>query len=519
VTVAAVSIRDAFVVYGSPAGGTAALQGLTLAVDQGEIVVLLGPSGSGKTTLLRVVAGFERLSAGKAHVLGTDVLRLEQRAADAYRATTLGLLDQHYARSLSPDLTCRRSVSLQLELLGRDAATSGHAADVLLERVGLGDRADDFPGLLSGGEQQRVAVCAAVAHGPGVLLADEPAGELDAENAEIVYELLGTLVRESGATALIVSHDAAAASIADRIVHVRDGRVVEEARPGEPPALVVARGGWVRLPEPLLRELGTPARVSVEHTGDALALTARDQSAERAETAALIESSPASTGDVVAELRGASKRFGMTSAGRTVFSGLDASFRQGSFAAVLGRSGSGKTTLLHILAGLERPSDGDVLLLGEPLGGRNRAELAWRRRHSVALVTQEPGLVPYLSALENVELGLQLRETDDDIPRRARQALVSVGLEERLHSQAARLSAGERQRVAIARALAADVRLLLVDEPTARLDEENARGIAVLLARAAHGRGLAVVCATHDPVLVELADETLRLDGHVTLAP
>src|SRR5207302_1908900 len=136
------------------------------------------------------------------------------------------------ARSLSADLACRQTVALQLELLRHDPRQAGRAADDLLEQVGLADRADDRPGSLSGGEQQRVAVCAAVAHRPGLLLADEPAGELDSENAATVYRLLGELVRGSGATALIVSHDAHAASIADRLVYVRDGRVVAQARPG-----------------------------------------------------------------------------------------------------------------------------------------------------------------------------------------------------------------------------------------------------------------------------------------------
>ncbi len=509
---AAVSVRDAFVVYGSPAGGTAALQGLTLEVQPGEIVVLLGPSGSGKTTLLRVAAGFERLSAGSVDVLGTDVSRLDARAADAYRATALGLLDQHYARSLSPDLSCRQTVSLQLELLGREAAVARRAADALLERVGLADRAGDPPGALSGGEQQRVAVCAAVAHRPGLLLADEPAGELDAENAEMVYSLLGSLTHETGATALIVSHDAAATAIADRILHLRDGRIVEEARPGKTPSLVVARGGWVRLPERLVRDVGAPRHVDVAVESGALVLTPAEGRADlRPESTEQPQHATGTDGEVVAALDRASKRFGAGSGARTVFAELDVSFRAGRFTAVVGRSGTGKTTLLHLLAGLERPTGGDVTLLGDRLGSRTRAELAALRRRAVALVTQEPGLVPYLSALENVELGLQLRAADEQQMSGGRRALVTVGLEERLGTAAARLSAGERQRVAIARALAADVRLLLVDEPTARLDEENARAVAGLLARAAHERGLAVVCATHDSALVDLADETVRL--------
>ncbi len=208
-------------------------------------------------------------------------------------------------------------------------------------------------------------------------------------------------------------------------------------------------------------------------------------------------------------MRSIAKRFG----DRTVLAAFDFSAVGGRFSAVVGRSGSGKTTLLHILAGLERPDDGDVLLAGESLLGSTRQELAELRGRHVALVTQEPGLVPYLSAFENVELGLRLRSAAGDIAERAEQALLEVGLGDRLHTRAARLSAGERQRVAIARALAADVALLLVDEPTARLDEVSGREVGRLLTAAAHGRGLAVVTATHDPVLVELADEVVRLRG------
>jgi ABC-type lipoprotein export system ATPase subunit len=178
--------------------------------------------------------------------------------------------------------------------------------------------------------------------------------------------------------------------------------------------------------------------------------------------------------------------------------------------AVVGRSGSGKTTLLHLIAGLELPNAGLVEVAGTPLGELNRSERAALRRRGIALVTQEPGLVPYLSALENVELGLTLRGTAG---ADAREALAVVGLAERVDQQVARLSAGERQRVAIARALAADVNLILLDEPTARLDEANARSVAALLLRLANERSTTILCATHDPLLIDLAADVLRLDG------
>ena len=196
-----------------------------------------------------------------------------------------------------------------------------------------------------------------------------------------------------------------------------------------------------------------------------------------------------------------------------MLAGITRDFHGGLFTGLVGRSGSGKTTVLHLLAGLERPDAGDVVVAGQRLGALDRAALAGLRRREVALVTQEPGLIPYLTALENVELGMRLRTGHPGPSARARDALVAVGLAERVGQRAANLSAGERERVAIARALASDASVLLVDEPTARLDEENARAVGALLAAAAHERGLAVVCATHDPVLIDAMDEVVELSG------
>ena len=502
----AVDVLDAFRIHRSAGGTAVALQGLSLRVEEAETVVVLGPSGSGKTTLLRVIAGFDSLSAGSARVLGEDVGQLSAGALARFRARNLGVLDQHYARALSPDLTCAQTVGLGLELLGAGRPEARAAAAKLLERVGLDDRLDDRPANLSGGEQQRVALCAALAHRPNLLLADEPAGELDAENAEVVYGLIAELAREQGATAIVVSHDEAAAAIADRLVHVRDGRVVEEGLPGRPSSLVVTEPGWIRIPDPLLDALGGARRLRAGLQGEGVLIEpAAGAGSERLAEPVPLERRATAKRPVAAELRDVVKRF--PGAGRPVLDGLSWKFDAGSFTAVVGRSGSGKTTLLHLLAGLERQTAGEVLVDGRELGALSRAEAADIRRGQIALVTQEPGLVLHLSALENVELGLLVRGADGD----AREALERVGLGSRLNHRADRLSAGERQRVAIARALAARPRILLADEPTARLDEANARSVGQLLARLAHDTGAAVVCATHDAALIEQADEELSL--------
>jgi ABC-type lipoprotein export system ATPase subunit len=226
--VSLVEVRDLFRVYPSAEGGVAALQGLTLTVEAGELCVVLGPSGSGKSTLLRIVAGFDRPSAGSVRVAGVDVPSLGPWQAGRFRSRSIGYADQHYWRALAGELTARELVGVQLGLAGVAAGAREARADELLERVGLGDRRGAQPRELSGGEQQRVALCAALAARPALLIADEPTGELDRATAHEVLELIAELVRAEGATALVVSHDPASADRADRVVHVRDGRVSDE---------------------------------------------------------------------------------------------------------------------------------------------------------------------------------------------------------------------------------------------------------------------------------------------------
>jgi ABC-type lipoprotein export system ATPase subunit len=512
----AVETRDLFRVFATPEGDAAALQGLNLAIRDGEVLVVLGPSGSGKTTLLRVLAGLDAPSAGTVRVFGADVGKLSGRRLADYRAHTLGYVDQHYSRALAPELSARDLVALQLGLVGAPRRERFAEADRLLERIGLADRRDARPDELSGGEQQRIAVCAALAHRPRLLLADEPTGELDAANAARVYELIGELAREQGSTTLMVSHDPESAAIADRIIRIRDGRVSEETvrEAGGDEAIVVGRGGWLRLPEELLLRAGIGGHARARVAGPSIVVTAAGERAEATSEVQPVTREPTEprTGPVIAQVRSLSKIFGRGKTATAVFTALDASFQAGKLTVVTGPSGSGKTTLLHLLAGLELPTAGAVTVVGKPIDGLGRADRARLRREHVALVGQESGLVPFLSASENVALALALRDgAGEDAGGGGLEALAAVGLTERADQRVSRLSAGERQRVAIARALASRPSLLLADEPTARLDQANALAVGVLLADLARASGAAVVCATHDPLVIEQADATVAL--------
>jgi ABC-type lipoprotein export system ATPase subunit len=507
----AVELRDVFRVYSTPEGDAAALQGLSAEVQEGELVAVLGPSGSGKTTLLRILAGLERPSAGHVRVLGLDLVRLPGRRLAAYRSGLLGYADQHYGRVLASELTARELVSLQLGLLGTPRRERYARADELLERVGLLARRDARPAELSGGEQQRVAVCAALAHRPRLLLLDEPTGELDAANAALVLALVRDLARAAGSTAVVVSHDPSTARVADRTLHVRDGRVSNESTLAVGGGgIVVGRGGWLRLPEELLRRAGIGSRATARLGDGGIVVAAapeHEPAAARPEPATVAVPAP---GAEVASVWELGRRYGRPGAETTALDAVTAAFSAGALTAVTGPSGSGKTTLLQLLAGLDLPTAGEVRVLGTRLGELDRAGRAELRRRHVAVLGQQPVLTAFLTAEENVELALALRglEADGDA---AVEALAAVGLEERAGQRVDRLSAGERARVGIARAVASQPDLLLLDEPTARLDAANALGVAALLARLARERGTAVVCATHDPLVIEQADRELPL--------
>jgi putative ABC transport system ATP-binding protein len=193
----------------------------------------------------------------------------------------------------------------------------------------------------------------------------------------------------------------------------------------------------------------------------------------------------------------------------------------GQLVAVRGRSGSGKTTLLSLIGGLDRPTDGRVVIDGQPISELDEDQLVEFRRRRIGFVFQTMALLPILSAAENVEVPLRLVATEPALREaRVRELLDLVGLGERADHRPHELSGGEQQRVAIARALANRPELLLADEPTGQLDSETGRGIVMVLRTLVHDQGITAIMATHDPSLIDLADQVLELrDGWIVPPP
>ncbi len=205
-----------------------ALQGLDLEIAPGEMVALVGASGSGKTTLLNLLGALDSPSAGRCIVAGNDLTRINDLQRTNYRCFTAGHVWQQSGRNLLPELSVAENIALPQMLGGANAKARSARTRDLMARTGIERLAEKKPNQISGGEQQRAAICVALANAPALLLADEPTGELDSTTAGEVLDLLRELNRELGLTILIVTHDVTVASGADRTIAIRDGRTSTE---------------------------------------------------------------------------------------------------------------------------------------------------------------------------------------------------------------------------------------------------------------------------------------------------
>ena len=227
---ALVELRSLTKSFPEGGGERVVFRDLSAGIRRGETVALLGRSGSGKSTLLNLIGGIDLPTSGEVILDGRNLTALSETGRTLFRRRHIGLVFQSF--NLIPTLTVMENLLLPLELNGTTGRRARAAALDLLGMVGLADRSGTYPDRLSGGEQQRVAVARAVVHEPVLLLADEPTGSLDAETGGRVLELLVRLARNGGRTMIVVTHSDGVARAADRVLALRDGRLVEETVPG-----------------------------------------------------------------------------------------------------------------------------------------------------------------------------------------------------------------------------------------------------------------------------------------------
>jgi ABC-type lipoprotein export system ATPase subunit len=275
---------------------TQALQGLDLTIRAGELTALVGASGSGKSTLLNILAALDLPTGGQAEVAGHDLLTMGTRERLAYRRFTVGFLWQQTSRNLLAQLTAAENVEMPMRLAKAGRSERRQRTSELLELLQVADCRDQLTGELSGGQQQRIAIGVALANKPGVLLADEPTGELDTETADEVFAALRTANKETGVTILVVTHDAMVSQQVSRTIAIRDGRIStevlrrtstdEHGNEAHEAAeySVIDRAGRLQLPGDYMDALGLQDRVRLSLEPDHVGVWPdRDQSADQSD--------------------------------------------------------------------------------------------------------------------------------------------------------------------------------------------------------------------------------------------
>ena len=204
-----------------------AVDGIDFSIDKGEFVVVVGPSGAGKTTVLNILGGMDKASGGEVLVDGKDIAGYSQKQLTGYRRNDIGFVFQFY--NLVPNLTALENVELALQI-----SRNPLDAKTVMQEVGLGDRLNNFPAQLSGGEQQRVSIARALAKNPKLLLCDEPTGALDYQTGKAILKLLQDMCRERGMTVIVITHNSALTPMADRVIRIKNGKVSEMHRNEHP---------------------------------------------------------------------------------------------------------------------------------------------------------------------------------------------------------------------------------------------------------------------------------------------
>ena len=525
-----------------------ALQGLDLAVEQGEMMALVGASGSGKSTLLNILGGLDEPSAGGIGVNGYDLLKLSEKERVQYKRDSVGFVWQQPSRNLLPYLSARENVELPMMLVGGSSKQRRSRAMELLEMVGLTDRADFRPDRLSGGQQQRVALAVALANNPPLLLADEPTGQVDSETSTEIFSALRRINEAFNTTVLVVTHDQRVANKVDRVVAIRDGRTSTEIRRErnladgsiqEEEWVILDRAGRLQMPQAYIDTLEMQDRVKVrlEEThvsvwpgGDEIQRDKGTKEQRGEKNGSGVNGSvwrpPKRGGFVVDEeierpqvqktavfVRNLTRVFKLGAEEVRAVEGVTFSIPTGQMVVIKGPSGSGKTTTLNLIAGLDEPTGGTVIINGRKLTGLKSSDLIDLRRHEIGFVFQTFGLLPFLSARENIEAPLRLvKMGGKERNARVDEVLEMVGLTERANHRTYELSGGEQQRIALARALANRPSIILADEPTGQLDTATGYQIIDLLRQIVQTTGVTAIIASHDPKVEEAADEVLILE-------
>jgi nitrate/nitrite transport system ATP-binding protein len=504
---AIVELKNVFKHFGDGADRSEVLHGVDLAIEEGEFVAVVGFSGSGKSTLVNLIAGLQKPDKGEVLMRGKPVTG---------PGPDRGVVFQSY--SLMPWLTVEENVALAVDAVFSDKSKAERAAQVAhyIKMVGLSHARDRRPAELSGGMRQRVSVARALAMSPEILLLDEPLSALDALTRAKLQDEIETIWSEEKKTVLLITNDVdEAILLADRIIPLTPG-----------PRAKLGPSFKVDIPRPRDRTAmnhdETFKNLRAEVTACLMQLGI-DKAAQAGDSGVVLPNlepirfdgaPPKAYRDVAAKVHNADRYLEFSRVCKvyptpkgplTVVDGFDMKLKKGEFISLIGHSGCGKSTVLSMVAGLNDVSTGGIILDGREVYGAGPER---------AVVFQAPSLFPWLTAFENVCLGVERVYPHASSGERkdiVGYYLNRVGLGDSMHKPAAEMSNGMRQRVGIARAFALSPKLLLLDEPFGMLDSLTRWELQEVLMEVWTRTQVTAICVTHD------VDEAILLADKVVM--
>ncbi|HUT82832.1 MAG TPA: ATP-binding cassette domain-containing protein [Candidatus Bathyarchaeia archaeon] len=521
----------------------AALRGIDLHINKGEIVSIIGPSGSGKSTLVKIIAGTETISSGELKVNNYEVANLNPTELLNYRLKTIGLVHQFPERTLFLSGTVMDNMIFASALYSKDKKENYRRSKDILEKLDILKVEHRKVSFLSGGEMIRCAIGCMLAKNAPILICDEPTGQLDSENTEKVKSLLKDISREFNTTVLVVTHDLRFLNGVDRTCEIHSGRVSALFNADEDikfqdrqfPLIFKSQidsSHNVRIPNQIhnLLQLGVnmefkvfeDSRVEIVHPDGIPPKPAiiEEKKKQKHLTVEPLQADYFKDKVIEIDLKNVSKVYSSKGIDVHALSDVSLDFYKGEFAFVLGPSGSGKTTLIKLLTGIENCTSGEINILDNKLQNLTDNERAKFRRRNIGIVSQQGDLHPFITVKENLFIKDILSGATINLTKFPLDTIDSLfdtfQIEHRKNAYPLEISGGELQRASLAISQYGNPGLIILDEPTANMDSELAANVMELLYSLQGKIHNTLLITTHDINLVRDGTRVIELmDGKI----
>ena len=515
-------------IYPNPKLGRSivALSGCDLAVEESSFVSIIGPSGAGKSTLLRILSGLEQPTSGKVNVLSQDIDLLTPKKLYQFRLQNIGFLNQMPHYNLFPELSVEQNLLIPLRLLGESREKGKKVVEDALERMEIKHLSQHRAKQLSMGESMRVSLAVALITNPPILLADEPTGQLDKKNTQVILELLKAINQQEGTTILVVSHDPVYFSVVSESFLIFNGRLGavytqedlnehllegEQEKENQTKEIFVSHidsFSYLFLPNRIKELLALDKKVKFvidyEIKKVFLENPQGSEAFKEVEHPQFIKISgfhPKKHKKGVTPILACKnlQKWYHSPNDQLILDGINLQLLPSELVFLIGPSGSGKTTFLNILSGMDLDFNGSLELFGKAISSSNQSLVEKVRAQKMYYLSQYVNLYPSMTLDENLNYFLNVHKTQKERAFYEKDFLLHfLTLDEITDQDVAKFSLGERKRASFLLGLLQAPEILLLDEPTANLDEMNKHKVMSLLVDYIMGTGASAIVVTHD---------------------